>query len=94
MTVIAIMEIKPSVASILIAPCKYDSKSMTLKVAQALSGSLKTNFRGKKLNLSDFGHYYRADQYFTNGEADIAQVGTDVYSLCGMASTNLALNVR
>ena len=52
------------------------------------------NFRGKKLNLSDFGHFYRSDQYFVNGEADIAQLGTDVYSLCGMASTNLALNVR
>ena len=51
-------------------------------------------YRGKKLNLSDFGHFYRSDQYFVNGEADIAQMGTDVYSLCGMASTNLALNVR
>ena len=29
-----------------------------------------------------------------NGEADLAQLGTDVYSLSGQAATNLSLNVR
>ena len=44
--------------------------------------------------LGDFGHYFRPDNYFNGGEAELAQLGTDVYALCGMASSNLALNVR
>ena len=44
--------------------------------------------------LGDFGHYFRADQYFGGGDVEIAQLGTDVYALCGMTSSNLALNVR
>ena len=51
-------------------------------------------FSGRKLCLGDFGHYYRPEQYFMNGEADLAQLGTDVYTLCGQAATNLSLNVR
>ena len=52
-------------------------------------------FSGKKLNLSDFGHYFHVDGYFpANGEPDLGQYGTDVYSLSGMVTSNLALLIR
>ena len=55
---------------------------------------MRLYFRVKKLNLSDFGHYYRPDSYFANGELELSQFGLDMYNLGGQISSNLALCVR